>query len=181
MISNTVTALRLLLLVPLYVLASSCEVELRWAAVGVYLLAGLTDILDGFLARKLGEVSAAGAMLDLLADRLMMLVVVAALAAAGTLHGLGLLAGVALIGRSVVVATLNEALPGRLDIRVSPLERVKITFQVVGFTLLIAPPFAFLGRETWDFGVASLVISAALSIWTVIDYAGRAWRAFRGT
>lgn len=57
----------------------------RFAAFGIWLLAGLTDILDGYLARKHNMVTPAGMMLDPLADKLMMLTVMLSLLWAGDL------------------------------------------------------------------------------------------------
>jgi cardiolipin synthase (CMP-forming) len=181
MISNSVTALRILLLAPLYLLLVGCFSPAGWWPLVVFLLAGFTDITDGFLARRLNEVSAAGAMLDLVADRLLTLTVVTGLVVGGALSGWGALAGVVLIARDVIVSSLNEALPGKLAIRVSPLERVKITLQFLGFGLLMAPPF---WSPTPDLslrqlGVWALLASALLALVTLADYAGRAARAFR--
>ncbi len=174
MIANLITSVRLVLLVPLFVLASGAEPGMRWAGLGVFLLAGATDVLDGHVARRLGEVSKGGALLDLVADRLLTLVAVTAVAAAGALPGPWLVAGVALVGRDLVVASLNEALPGQLDIRVSPLERVKIALQFAGLGLLITPLAA--GH---DIGRMALAAAAALAGVAVLDYVRRAIRRIK--
>jgi CDP-diacylglycerol--glycerol-3-phosphate 3-phosphatidyltransferase len=182
MISNSVTSLRILLLAPLYLLlVAPGGHAFGWWPLAVFLLAGLTDIADGFLARRLNEVSAAGAMLDLIADRLLTLTVVSGLVAGGVLDGWGALAGVVLIARDVIVSSLNEAQPGKLAIRVSPIERVKITLQFLGFGLLMAPPFWSPGPELslHRLGVWALMLSAALALVTLGDYAVRAARSFR--
>jgi cardiolipin synthase len=181
MISNSVTSLRILLAAPLYLLLGGCGGPAGWWPLVVFLLAGFTDITDGFLARRLNEVSAAGAMLDLIADRLLTLTVVAGLVVGGALSGWGALAGVVLIARDVIVSSLNEALPGKLAIRVSPIERVKITLQFLGFGLLMAPPFWSPGPDISlrQLGAWALMLSAALALVTLADYARRAARAFR--
>ena len=87
------------------------------AALGVVLLSGLTDMLDGHLARRSGQITTAGIMLDPLADKLMMLAVVAALlaegeipwqaAAAMAVREVGMIAGSALLhfkGRKTISA-----------------------------------------------------------------------------
>jgi CDP-diacylglycerol--glycerol-3-phosphate 3-phosphatidyltransferase len=183
LISNTVTSLRIVLLIPLCALLvlSPSDPTARWAALAVFLLAGFTDVVDGFLARRLNEVSVFGAMLDLIADRLLTTTALLALMAGGVLQGWPLLAGGVLIGRDLVVASLNEALPGRLAIRVTPLERVKITFQFLGLGLLIAPEIA---TAAWPaashaFGGWAIVASALLAIVTLADYVTRAVRAVR--
>lgn len=80
---NVLTVFRLLL-VPVYFFAffSPAPYALFWA-LGIFLLAGLTDMLDGYLARKYQSVTKLGIILDPLADKLMMLSVVFSLVWAG--------------------------------------------------------------------------------------------------
>lgn len=73
-IPNVITSLRLLLLPPFVacvVLQSLPEAANwpRWAAFGLFLLMSITDMFDGFLARKLHQISRLGAMLDAVADK----------------------------------------------------------------------------------------------------------------
>jgi CDP-diacylglycerol--glycerol-3-phosphate 3-phosphatidyltransferase len=180
MISNLVTASRIVLIAPLVWLMLRPDDQSRWMALGVLALAGFTDVIDGRLARRLGEVSAFGAMLDLISDRLLTAAVLIALMAAGRLGGWGVAAGAALIGRDLIVASFNEALPGRLAIRVGWLERVKIACQFAAFGLLIAPPrLALAGVEQAALGQGFLMASAALAVVTVADYSARVGRALR--
>jgi phosphatidylglycerophosphate synthase len=169
MISNLVTTLRILLLAPLAYFLADPQPELSWAALIVFLLAGFTDVVDGRLARALNEVSRFGAMLDLIADRLLTLVVVLSLIADGALRGAALAAGLVLVARDVVVASFGEAAAG-LNLRVTIAERVKITLQFLGFGLLIAPSLSVLGPQR-VLGQASLELSAALCVVTVAAYA----------
>ncbi len=171
MISNAVTCLRIVLLVPLLVLLGTTGAADRWAALAVFLVAGLTDIVDGRIARALGEVSRLGALLDLVADRLLTLSVVAGLIAGGELVGPFMVAGVALIARDLAVASFGEAAPS-LGIRVTTPERVKIALQFAAFGLLIAPPVA-LGMRQYEVGRWALMASAFLAGLTVIAYARR--------
>lgn len=181
MTANIITTLRILLLIPLYWLLASGKIELRWWAVGVFLAAGLTDIVDGWLARRLNQTSAFGAMLDLIADRLLTLTAVAGLLVGGGLGPLAALAGVILIARDAIVSALNEALPGKLAIRVTTLERVKVAFQIVGLAVLMAPPGWSLGGliGPYEFGQLCLVLAAGAALVTLVDYVGRALKAFR--
>lgn len=181
MISNLLTFGRILLTAPLFWLLQSDGASHRWAALCVFLLAGLTDVLDGYLARRLGEASAFGAMIDLLADRLLTLAVVGALIAHGEPGGPIAAAALVLVARDLMVAGLNEALPGRLDIRVNALERIKITCQFLGFGFLIAPDFRLpdVAVSSHTFGVWTLLACVALALVTLTDYGARALKAFR--
>jgi len=174
MISNTLTIARIVLLAPLMWLLAEASATAHWAALGVFLLAGLTDVLDGRVARALGEVSRLGAMLDLIADRLLTLAVVGGLIAGGALAGAWMAAGVALVARDLVVASFGETLPD-FGAKVSPLERVKITLQIAGFALLIAPP-AVATIPQHEIGRWALAASAVLAAVTVAIYARRAGR-----
>ena len=181
MISNLVTCLRIALLIPLCViLLTTGGSGARWLALGIFLAAGLTDILDGWLARTLREVSALGAMLDLIADRLLTLVVLGALIASGELKVWGVAAALVLIARDLIVASFGEALSDRLNIGVSTLERVKITLHFFGMALLIAPDFWYQGLDSGlhVLGTWFLVTAAVLAALTVVDYTGQTVEAF---
>jgi len=181
MSANIVTSLRILLLIPLGLLLAGGGLEQRWWALGLFLAAGLTDIVDGWLARRLNQASAFGAMLDLVADRLLTLSVVAGLIVGGGAGPWAAAAGIVLIARDIIVSALTETFPGRLAINVTPIERIKITLQTLGFALLIAPPVWRLGglASQYQAGELCLVAGAILAGVTLVDYVGRAIRAFR--
>lgn len=180
MISNTITVIRTLFTLPLLAILALGDGAYRWSALALFLGAGAMDVLDGIVARKLGEASKFGAMLDLMGDRLLTLAAVLGLIAGGDLSGLNIFAGVILVGRCIVVACLNEALPGKLNIKVSPAEKIKIARSFLGLGLLIAPPFlpALLGRFQADWGVLALWGAALLTLFNLTDYWLRGLRAF---
>ncbi|WP_127533486.1 CDP-alcohol phosphatidyltransferase family protein [Paenibacillus kobensis] len=74
---NLLTSLRFLL-IPIYIVVFEGG-ERMIPAFGVVVLAGLTDVLDGYIARKRGQITAVGAMLDPLADKLMLITVILSL------------------------------------------------------------------------------------------------------
>ncbi|TYP75695.1 CDP-alcohol phosphatidyltransferase family protein [Paenibacillus methanolicus] len=82
-VPNMLTTLRFAL-IPVYIVVYASG-HMKWAF-AVVVLAGLTDILDGYLARRHGQVTSVGAMLDPLADKLMMIAVIVSLLATGHLH-----------------------------------------------------------------------------------------------
>jgi len=171
--ANLVTASRIVLLIPLWVLATTSGETAAWAALGVFLLAGLTDVVDGRIARAMGQVSAFGAMLDLVADRLLTAVTAVGLIAAGRVYGLWILAPLVLLGRDLIVASFGEASEGRVKFPVTMTERVKITLQFAGFGLLLAPR-ALEGQHAA--GRWALAASAAVCAATLVDYSRRAAR-----
>ena len=180
MISNSITAIRIILLIPLYYFLSKGPVADGWLALATFLLAGLTDVIDGRVARKLGEVSAFGAMLDLIGDRLLTLTALIGMVAGGAVSGSLIVAGLILAARTMIVASLNEALPGRLEIKVSPMEKAKIAFNFLGFGLLMAPDTGVSAGPVSQhaLGAACLWLSAALTLLNLTDYAFRVRRVF---
>lgn len=180
MIPNILTACRIILILPLLGFLVFTP-DLRWAALGCFLLAGLTDILDGFIARRFDLTSAFGAMFDKIADRLLTLGAVVGLIAADVLSGAFALVGLILVARDLIVASFNEALPGRLGIRVSAFEKIKIAFCYGGLAILIAPPlWPDVAVNQYAAGRGCLVIGAAMIAWTILVYGRRALAAFRG-
>lgn len=171
MIANAVTASRLVLAVPLYLLLTARGDVAAWAAFGVMVLAGLTDVVDGRIARALNQVSKLGAMLDLISDRVLTATLAVGLIASGRLAGPWAAAALILLARDLTVASFGEATQGRAKFPVSPLERVKIALQFAGFGLLVAPEL-IAGQH--PIGAWALAASAALALITLVGYARRA-------
>ena len=171
MIANTVTASRLVLAVPLYLLLTASGDRAAWAALGVLALAGLTDVVDGRIARALNQVSKLGAMLDLIADRVLTATLAVGLIAGGRLTGPWAAAVLILLARDLAVASFGEATQGRARFPVTPLERIKIALQFAGFGLLAAPEVV---ARQHLLGAWSLAASAGLALVTSVGYAQRA-------
>lgn len=182
MLANLITGLRLVLLVPLYIClvrgGADQAGEARWTALGLYLFAGLTDVLDGRIARAAGTTSPLGHALDRMADGLLTLVAVMGLMVAGRMHGLAAAAGVVVVGRGFVVNGLEHAYPDRLNIVVSPMEKVKIALQFIGLGVMMAP-WAPGVSDTAAVGGWIFVGCAAMTLATLADYVLRAMRAAR--
>jgi cardiolipin synthase (CMP-forming) len=175
MISNTITVFRTLLTIPLFALLAFGGGAYGWAPLVLFLGAGLLDMVDGKVARARNETSAFGAIIDLIGDRLLTFAAALGLMIGGTLAGVDVIAGIILIVRDLIVASLNEALPGKLGPRVGPMEKVKIIAAFSALTLLIAPPF-FAQQQL--IGLGALWIAAALTAATVFGYWMAALKAF---
>lgn len=167
MISNAITLFRIALIAPLFWLLTA---NAGWPAVAVYLAAGLLDVVDGQVARRLNETSKLGAMLDLVGDRLLTFVMVLGLAVAGALDGWVAAAAAVLAGRCFVVATLNEALGPDARVGGSKLEAAKIAAQFAGLALLAAPGFPLGPVQSTDVGGGLAILSALLTLVTVFGY-----------
>jgi len=81
-------------------------------AFGLFIAAAVTDFFDGWLARRLGQVSALGRMLDPVADKAMVLIALSLLAATSRVGEQVLLPAALIILREVLVSGLREHLGG---------------------------------------------------------------------
>src|SRR3954471_16213665 len=112
---------------------------LRWVAVTLFIAAGITDFLDGYLARKWGEFSSFGRMLDPIADKLLVASCLLMLAADGTIRGWSLWAAIVILCREILVSGLREYLAElRVSVPVTWLAKWKTTLQLVAIGFLIA-------------------------------------------
>src|SRR5215468_672555 len=111
---------------------------LRWVALAVFISAGVTDILDGYLARTWGQQSSLGRMLDPIADKLLVASCLLMLAAEDTIRGWSLLAAVIILCREILVSGLREYLAElRVSVPVSRLAKWKTTWQLIAVGFLI--------------------------------------------
>ncbi len=175
MISNTITIFRTLLTIPLFALLAFDGGAYDWWPLALFLGAGLLDMVDGKVARARNETSAFGAMIDLIGDRLLTFAAVLGLIVGGGLAGVDVVAGIVLIARDLIVASLNEALPGKLGPRVGPIEKLKIMAAFSALTLLIAPD-VFAQQKL--VGLVALWIAAGLTVATVVGYWAAALKEF---
>ena len=168
---------RIVLIVP-FVLAFFFAAPL--VAALIFAIAGLTDWLDGYVARRRNEVSALGAALDPIADKLLTITALVVLCADGQIAGPHLAAALAIALREVLVGGLREALAGRsVSLPVTFLAKIKTTVQFVAFVVLIlaAPDMDGFGDPLLVLGRALLWLAAALTVWTGYQYTDRAVQA----
>jgi cardiolipin synthase len=145
---------------------------LRWLALGVFIAAGVTDILDGYFARAWGQQSTLGRMLDPIADKLLVGSCLLMLAAEDTIHGWSLLVAVIILCREILVSGLREYLAElRVSVPVSRLAKWKTTGQLVAIGFLIAGEAGdAVIPVTIEIGLALLWLSAIVTLYTGWDY-----------
>jgi len=151
----------------------------------VFLLAGLTDWLDGYLARRLDQTSPFGAFLDPVADKLVVAVVLVLLVSDGDVlarvvsQKLFIVAVAVIMGREIAVSALREwvAQSGvQPSIAVSTLGKVKTTVQIIAIALLLYGQ-DLVGFPTLLVGESMLYVASALTIWSMVGYLKSAWPA----
>ncbi len=145
-----------------------------WLILGLFLFASISDFFDGWLARRLGQTSAFGTMLDPIADKLLVATVLLLLAAAGWLDAGGLVAAVVVILREIFISGLREFAAGKTStFPVSAMAKWKTTVQMVALVISLLA-FALGDRGIWwQLGEGLLMVAAALTVWTGWVY----WRA----
>ena len=143
----------------------------RWAALLLYVAACITDYLDGYLARARGEISAFGRFLDPIADKLLVVAVLVVATAQGWLGPLGVLAGLAIICREILVSGLREYLAGyEVIVHVSQLAKWKTAVQMAALAVVILGD-AGPGALPWAvIGEAALLLAALLTLVTGYQY-----------
>jgi len=169
---NLLTLSRILAL-PILVGAFYIEQPLgSWIAFVVFVLAGLTDYLDGLLARRLDVVSPLGRFLDPIADKLMVGAVIVMLVAVGWVSGVHVIAAVIILLREILVSGLREYLAElQVSVPVTRLAKWKTALQMVALGALVwTPAAARLGLPAQEVGLIGLWLAAALTLVTGYDY-----------
>ncbi len=171
-----------IVLIPFFVLFFYLPVEWGMAAATlVFVLAAVTDWLDGYLARRWEQTSALGAFLDPVADKLMVATALVLIVQADPEFWLALPALV-IIGREIAISALREwmaELGARANVAVSEIGKVKTAAQMVAIALLIYRD-DFAGLPIYTIGLVLLYIAVLLTLWSMIIYLRAAWPQLNG-
>ncbi|GAC1338487.1 MAG: CDP-diacylglycerol--glycerol-3-phosphate 3-phosphatidyltransferase [Beijerinckiaceae bacterium] len=145
---------------------------MRWTALGIFIVAGITDFFDGYLARAWSQQSSLGRMLDPIADKLLVAAVLLMLVADHTIMSWSICAAIVILCREILVSGLREYLAElKVSVPVSKVAKWKTTLQLVALGFLIAGRTAdrIFPGVTWT-GLALLWIAAILTLYTGWDY-----------
>jgi CDP-diacylglycerol--glycerol-3-phosphate 3-phosphatidyltransferase len=179
---NTLTWLRILMIPGIVVLF---YLPYWWAhpAAGVgFALAGITDTLDGYFARKLGQTSRLGAFLDPVADKLIVAAALVLIVSRDPKWYL-VIAAIVIIGREIAVSALREwmaEIGARGRIKVSVLGKYKTIMQIVGLSLLLFRQDLFT-IPIYALGLVLTAVAAVLTLWSMILYLRLAWPELRNS
>ena len=153
----------------------------RQARAWVFAIAGITDTLDGYFARKWGQTSRLGAFLDPVADKLIVAVALVLLVSKDQ-RLIVVLPAIVIIGREIAISALREwmaEIGQRRKVAVSKLGKLKTILQIVGLSMmLIRWDVWFL--PTYKLGVVLTAIAAVLTLLSAIDYLRAAWPDLKG-
>lgn len=146
------------------------------AAGSIFLVAAITDWVDGWLARRYDLHTAFGAFLDPVADKLMVAVVLVILVQNDPKPWLAVVAAV-IIGREISISALREwmaELGQRASVAVAWIGKWKTGFQMTALTLMLLREPLF-GLPLYLLGQVCLVIAAVLTLWSALSYLRAAW------
>ena len=143
-----------------------------WSALGIYVIASITDFFDGYLARIWNQTSNIGRMLDPIADKLLVSSILLLLAAAGTIAGWSIWAAIIILCREILVSGLREYLAMlKVSVPVTWLAKWKTTLQMIAIGFLLAGPAGDkIIPYTTELGIILLWVAAVITMYTGYDY-----------
>ena len=152
------------------------------AACAGFAIAGITDTLDGYFARKLGLTSRLGAFLDPVADKLIVAAALVLIVSRDPRWYVVLMA-IVILGREIAVSALREwmaTIGARARVAVSGLGKLKTIMQIVGLSCLLFH-LDFFGLPIYKVGLVLTLIATVLTLWSMIMYLRLAWPELRGS
>jgi CDP-diacylglycerol---glycerol-3-phosphate 3-phosphatidyltransferase len=143
-------------------------------AASFFIIAAVTDWLDGFLARRWNQTSSFGAFLDPVADKLMVTAALLSLLALGRVTDL---IALVIIGREITISALREwmaQIGASRSVAVHMLGKLKTTVQMVAIPFLLYDGvlFGFMNTRLW--GTWLIYLAAVLTIWSMVYYLQKA-------
>jgi CDP-diacylglycerol---glycerol-3-phosphate 3-phosphatidyltransferase len=177
-VANTLTLIRIAA-IPVVVLCFYSSLDLARPLAGiVFGLAAITDLLDGYAARKLGQTSKFGEFLDPVADKLMVTIILVLLVEGDPRITVTLIA-VIIIGREITISALREWMAGigaRADVAVSWSGKIKTVLQMFGIAFMVYE-HDLIGIDLYNLGYLLLLIAAGMTLWSMVVYLRAAWPA----
>jgi len=186
MLLNTPNLLTLLRIALIPAFIAAYYLNNPWAhmiATGLFVLAALTDWLDGYLARRWEQTSPFGAFLDPVADKLMIAAALVLLVADPSVQArvidtrLFAVVVLVILGREIAVSALREWMAEvgkRSHVAVSFIGKTKTSAQMVAIPFLLWQK-SFWGLPIFQIGEILLYLAAALTLWSMLSYLKAAW------
>lgn len=175
-LANFLTLLRIAA-IPIVVVCFYSPMEYaRPIAAILFGLAAVTDMIDGWVARRFGQMSRFGEFLDPVADKLMVAITLVMLVQAESGWFEDIIAMI-IIGREITISALREwmaTIGERANVKVDVTGKVKTTLQMFGIGFMVYQN-DFLGLPIYTIGFVLLVLAAVMTIWSMIVYLRAAW------
>ncbi|WP_020205126.1 MULTISPECIES: CDP-diacylglycerol--glycerol-3-phosphate 3-phosphatidyltransferase [Cupriavidus] len=148
-------------------------------AAGFFIVAAVTDWLDGFLARRWNQTSSFGAFLDPVADKLMVAAALLSLLALGRVADL---IALVIIGREITISALREwmaQIGASKSVAVNFLGKLKTTFQMIAIPLLLFNDSLLGIVDASVLGTWMIYVAAFMTLWSMFYYMKLAWPQIR--
>jgi phosphatidylglycerophosphate synthase len=206
---NTLTWLRIFA-IPLVVVLFYLPYQWADPAAGLlFAVAGITDSLDGYFARKMGQTSRLGAFLDPVADKLIVAVALVLLVSkempviivpglegidgghatlrSESVRAILVLCSIVIIGREIAISALREwmaEIGQRGKVKVSSLAKLKTIVQIVGLSCMLfrwdLPILPGVALPIFEIGLVLTVAATVLTLASAVSYLRAAWPDLRG-
>ena len=164
-VPNTLTISRIAATPVICVLMAVGAVWSDWLAFGLFVYACSTDYLDGYLARVRGKMTSLGRILDPIADKLLVGLVMITLVGIDRVSGVHIVAVALVIARELLVSGLREQMAeSGVSVPVTRLAKWKTAAQMIALGLLVLGPAGPVG--TVELGIAALWAAATLTLVT---------------
>ena len=142
----------------------------------LFVIASVTDFLDGMLARMMGEESKLGELLDPIADKIIVATALILLVMSGTIKHYEVIAAIIILTREILISGLREFLArGQIKLPVTNLAKLKTFLQMVAIALLLTGETGnkilnFQDYNAQTIGIILLWLSAFLTLYTGYEY-----------
>ncbi len=146
----------------------------------VFGIAAITDLFDGYVARRYQQVSRFGAFLDPVADKLMVAIVLVLLVQQDPDWYVDIIA-IIIIGREITISALREwmaTIGERANVAVSWSGKVKTTLQMFGIAFMVYEEPLF-GLDIYIIGFVLLLAAVGMTLWSMFVYLRAAWPAMQ--
>tara|TARA_Y100000768_G_C23728500_1_gene563687 strand:- start:27 stop:566 length:540 start_codon:yes stop_codon:yes gene_type:complete len=169
-IASYISVSRILLIFPILLLTYYQNEFYNWISLTIFIFAGITDYLDGYIARKTNTESSLGALLDLLADKLLVCLVLLWLVFLSNSLYL-IFPTIIIISRELAVSSLRQFIVekvGKNPIQVTYIAKSKTTMQFVAISFLILSPH--MGLVFNNITILLVFLSALISLYSLKNY-----------
>ena len=147
----------------------------------IFIIAALTDWLDGWVAREFDQTSKLGAFLDPVADKLIVCIALLIIVQSDP-SIINTLVSIVIIGREISISALREwmaELGKRHQVSVIAFSKLKTILQMTGLSCMLYKE-PLLGLDIYSIGMISLIVASILTVWTMVIYLAKAWPYLQG-
>ena len=169
-LASYISSLRIILIIPIIFLTSFQISAYNYLSLFLFIIAGLTDYIDGYIARKTNTETSLGALLDLLADKLLVCVLLIWFISLND-SLFYTIPTIVIITRELTISSMRQFLLEKRELKelkVSYIAKSKTTMQIICLSLIIISPE--FGNLFYAFSLFLLCLTAMLSLFSFYDY-----------